>query len=119
MLGAWGGGDGQKRVWGAVEVHGGPDERIAQLAELQKGRVSREQLLAAGLRPSSIDRRVRSGRLHRVHRAVYAAGHLAGVELGEEAAALLAAGDGAMLGFRSAIVLWGLRPPTGHRVPST
>ena len=39
----------------------------------QAGILTRAQLLAAGVSGSSIDRAVRAGRLHRIHRGVYAA----------------------------------------------
>ena len=52
-----------------------PDEVIAALAGRQHGVVGRAQLLAAGIGPRAIERRVRSGRLHPLHRGVYAVGH--------------------------------------------
>ena len=69
--------------------------------------VSRAQLLAAGVSRSSIDRAVCAGRLHRVHRGVYAA--VAPELLTEEGhlvAALLAAGDGALLSHGTAAWRW-------------
>jgi very-short-patch-repair endonuclease len=70
--------------------------------------VSYAQLLAAGLTRRSIERRAQSGRLHRVHRGVYAVGHLAPIPLLRETAALLACGDGAVLSHRSAGAAWGI-----------
>ena len=73
--------------------------------------MSRAQLLSAGVSRSSIDRAVCAGRLHRVHRGVYAAvppellteeGHLV--------AALLAAGDGALLSHGTAAWRWRIIP---------
>jgi very-short-patch-repair endonuclease len=46
--------------------------------------------------------------LRRIHRGVYAVGGDLEVELGAETAALLAVGEGCMLGQRSALWLWGL-----------
>ena len=69
--------------------------------------MSRAQLLAAGVSRSSIDRAVCAGRLHRVHRGVYAA--VAPELLTEEGhlvAALLAAGDGALLSHGTAAWRW-------------
>ena len=69
--------------------------------------MSRAQLLSAGVSRSSIDRAVCAGRLHRVHRGVYAA--VAPELLTEEGhlvAALLAAGDGALLSHGTAAWRW-------------
>src|SRR3954453_15425575 len=52
-----------------------PDHRLAALAARQYRVVSREQLRAMGLGERAIARRVASGRLHRLHRGVYAVGH--------------------------------------------
>jgi very-short-patch-repair endonuclease len=59
--------------------------------------------------------------LHRRHAGVYAVGHLAPVEYGDETAALLAAGDSAVLSHESAAALWALRPapPPGAAVHVT
>jgi very-short-patch-repair endonuclease len=48
------------------------------------------------------------GRLHPKHRGVYAVGHLAPVELGDETAALLACGDTAVLSHQTAAAVWGI-----------
>jgi hypothetical protein len=55
------------------------DHDIAALAAGQGGVVSRVQLLALGLAPSAIDRRLAGGRLHGVpgHRGVFMVGHTA------------------------------------------
>ena len=76
------------------------DERIAELAGLQGGVISRAQLIALGLSRSAIGRRVAAGRLHRVHATVYAVGHRVVGRLGREWAAVLAT-DG-VLSHRSA-----------------
>jgi very-short-patch-repair endonuclease len=91
-------------------VSGTRDQRVAAIAERQRGRISRQQLLAAGISRNVIDRMRANGRLHRLHAGVYAAGHLAPIELGRETAALLAAPDAAFLSHCSAAALWGLRP---------
>ncbi|HWM55211.1 MAG TPA: type IV toxin-antitoxin system AbiEi family antitoxin domain-containing protein [Solirubrobacterales bacterium] len=91
-----------------------PDMAIGRIASRQHGVVSRQQLRNAGLGEAAIGRRVESGRLHRVHRGVYAVGHRS---LPIEAlwmAAVLACGEGAVLSHRSAACLWGLlRPRSG------
>ena len=86
------------------------DRVLAELAGRQHGRVALWQLAELGLRGSAVAGRVAAGRLHRVHRAVYAVGHV--VETRESAwmGAVLACGPDAVLSHRSAAALWGLRP---------
>jgi very-short-patch-repair endonuclease len=91
-----------------VAVSGDRDRRIAALAALQRGRVSREQLLAAGVPDGAMYRLTRNARLHRLHLGVYAVGHTAPTPLGAETAALLACGDGAVLSHTSAALVWGM-----------
>jgi very-short-patch-repair endonuclease len=80
----------------------------ARLGAAQQGTVSRAQLQAAGVSRHVVDRLARSGALHRLHRGVYAVGHLALALMAREVAALLACGDGALISHRSAAYLWGL-----------
>jgi very-short-patch-repair endonuclease len=87
-----------------------PDRRIARIAARQHGVVSIHQLRAAGLSDDAVFERTRIGRLHRVHRGVYAVGHLAPSIERRWAAAVLALGD-AVLSHRSAAALWRLLPP--------
>jgi very-short-patch-repair endonuclease len=51
------------------------DAEIAALAGRQHGVVTRSQLLALGLTNATVNRRVSAGRLHRLHRGVFAVGH--------------------------------------------
>ena len=85
-------------------------ELIKAIGELQRGRMTRRQLRAAGVSPSAVDRQVRSGRLEYVHHGVYGLPHTWDIPLAAETAALLACGEGAALSHHSAIILWGLRP---------
>jgi Transcriptional regulator, AbiEi antitoxin len=79
-----------------------PDQLVARLAARHGGVVSFNGLLALGLTPRQIDRRVESGRLHGLHRGVYAVGHRRlGVD-GRRWAAVLALGDQAFLSYDSA-----------------
>jgi very-short-patch-repair endonuclease len=87
------------------------DIAVAQIAARQHGIVSRAQLLAAGLGRGGISRRAQSGRLHRVHRGIYAVGHLGLTHEGRWMAAVLACGEGAVLSHRAAAALWGLLAP--------
>lgn len=59
-------------------------------------------------------RRVQAGRLHRLHRGVYAVGHRSLSWRGRWLAAVMAVGDGAVLSHSSAAALWQyLRPISG------
>src|SRR3954452_19090134 len=92
------------------------DEAIAAVAARQHGLLSHAQLADLGLGSGAIKHRVAVGRLHRIHRGVYAVGHRA---LRREAwwmAAVLAAGPGAALSHRSAAELWGLRNGSRARI---
>jgi very-short-patch-repair endonuclease len=73
--------------------------------------VSRAQLLVAGVSSAAIDRAVRAGSLHRAHRGVFAvvAPELL-TEEGHLVAALLAAGEGAILSHGTAAWRWRLIP---------
>ena len=96
------------------EVHTHPiDRAIARLASRQYGVVSRMQLLALGLKPGAIKRRIQSGRLHVLYRGVYAVGHTRIPQEGRWLAAVLACGERAVLSHRSAAALWGIRRYTG------
>lgn len=93
-----------------VPVSGRRDQRIAQIAGEQRGRVATRQLCAAGVSTSAIGRMVASGWLIPVHRGVFLVGHAAPVRLGDETSALLAVGDTAALSHFSAAAFWGLLP---------
>jgi very-short-patch-repair endonuclease len=104
-----------------------PDLRIARIAARQHGVVSIHQLREAGLSNQAVSERRQAGRLHRLHRGVYAVGHVAPsnerrwmaavlaltarpVTGHESARAAGAVGNGAVLSHRSAAALWGLLP---------
>jgi very-short-patch-repair endonuclease len=92
-------------------VRGTIDERIAWVADRQRGLVARAQLLAVGVSATTIDRLIGRQRLRRVHPGVYVYGHRASVPLQDETAAILALRDGAVLSHRTAATLWDLQPP--------
>jgi very-short-patch-repair endonuclease/predicted transcriptional regulator of viral defense system len=92
-------------------------EAVRAVARHQAGIVSRSQLIAAGADQSAIDRALRSGRLHRLHRGVYAtvAPELI-TEDGRLLAALLAAGRGALLSHGTAAWRWHIIPAPPHAI---
>ncbi len=95
----------------------------ATLAGRQHGRVTRRQLLAAGVDAKRIGRWLADGRLHCVHHGVYAVGHLAPSTLGEYMGAVLVGGGGAKLSCAPAAHLFKLTrarrpPPPEITVPS-
>ena len=89
------------------------DVAAAVIAAQQHGAIAHRQLIAIGLSPPAIQRRVRAGRLHRIHQGVYAVGHKRLTQRGRWMAAVLAAGDDAALSHRSAAALWQVLPPRG------
>ncbi len=94
---------------------GHPDRRIADLATVQHGMVSRRQLREIGLTGSMIESRKLSGWLLPMHRGVYAVGHRALSRFGEEVAALLAMGPSALLSHQTAARLWGFHRDPEHK----
>jgi very-short-patch-repair endonuclease len=91
------------------QVGTGPRE-LADLATRQHGVVAHWQLLELGFSARGIIRGVERGRLHRVHRGVYAVGHRLLSVKGRMLAAVLACGRDAVLSHRSAGHLWEVRP---------
>jgi very-short-patch-repair endonuclease len=82
--------------------------------------VSLAQLAALGLTPRAAQKRVRAGRLHRIHRAVYSLVPLPLLSVaGRYMAAVLACGPGAVLSHRSAADHHGLRPTARARIDVT
>jgi very-short-patch-repair endonuclease len=87
------------------------EQRVALDAARQHGVVTVGQLYGAGIGKSGVARRLRAGRLHRVHRGVYAVGHAGLGQHGHWMAAVLACGEDAALSHRSAAALWDLLKP--------
>jgi predicted transcriptional regulator of viral defense system len=96
------------------------DLAVAALAGAQHGVLCLEQLKALGVSASAARKRAAKGRLHRIHRGVYA---LAPIRLldrhGLWLAAVLACGCGAVLSHRSAAVLHELRSQGSTRIEVT
>jgi hypothetical protein len=84
------------------------DKLIAEVATDQGGVVGLDQLRELGVSRWAAARGSNRGTLHRVHRGVYAVGHLALERPAGLRAALLACGDGAVISHGTAAALWGL-----------
>lgn len=84
------------------------DAALAEVAERQHGLVTDAQLGRAGLAKHAISYRLKVGRLHRIHRGVYALGHRQLTHDARAHAAVLAVGARAALSHVSAAILWGL-----------
>lgn len=79
------------------------------LARRQHWVVARSQLLALGFSRRWIQHRIAIGRLHPLHRGVYAVGRPHVTPYGRWMAAVLACGPEAVLSHESAAALWGIR----------
>jgi len=99
---------------------GPPRERaLAELAQRQWGVVTLAQLRALGFGDGAVKHRVRIGRLHRLHRGVYAVGHRALERRGRWLAAVLACGPRAALSHVTAAVHWDLLHSAQTRIDVT
>jgi hypothetical protein len=91
------------------------ERELARIASASHGVVTRSELLCVGVSDDEIRWRLRSGGLIRVHRGVYRVGHRAPSLEAAYLAAVLAAGEGALLGGRAAahllVILKGAAPP--------
>lgn len=87
-----------------------PWREVAALAGRQHGSVSHAQLLELGFSQAAIRRSIAAGRLHQIHRGVYAVGHAALSWRGRWMAGTLAVAESALT-HPSALCLWRLRDP--------
>ena len=85
------------------------DRAVAELARRQWGVVAYRQLVGMGFSRREIHYRAAIGRLHRLHRGVYAVGHRVLARRGRWMAAVLACGPDAVLSHRDAAALMELR----------
>jgi len=92
---------------------------VLEFAARQHDVVSLEQLLRLGVSDHAVWKAVAAGRLHRIHREVYAVGRADLTPRGRWMAAVLACGDGAVLSDASAAALRGLRPTAAVRIDVT
>lgn len=83
------------------------DLEIAAIANRQHGLVTLAQLERLGMDRRTAAARVRAGRLHRIHRGVFAVGHPCISREATFLAAVLACGPGAVLSHGSSATLWG------------
>jgi very-short-patch-repair endonuclease len=95
------------------------DLAIARVAAKQHGVIALEQLRSIGVDSNATAYRLRIGRLHRVHRGVYAVGHSKLSDQGRWMAAVLACGPRAVLSHRSAAALWRMLAPRAGPVDIT
>ena len=89
----------------------GPRGETGELWELvrrQHGVITRAQLLEFGLATGAVAHRLRSGRLHRVQRGVYAVGRPDLSRAGRWMAAVMSCGPDAVLSHRAAAALHGI-----------
>lgn len=85
-----------------------PDVRLADLATTRHRVVADWELRELGFGRGAIRQRLSAGRLHLIHRGVYAVGHRDIGRNGFLAAAVLACGPGAVLSHRTGADHWGL-----------
>ncbi len=90
---------------------------IAEIASRQHGVISAAQLAAAGVSADQRQRMLAAGRLHRLHRGIYAVGHTALTRRSRWLAAVLATGGDALLACRSAAQLHGLLTSKAYTGP--
>jgi very-short-patch-repair endonuclease len=93
--------------------------RITALGERQHGVLTRQQLIELGLTDPGIVRRMRDGRLWRIHQGVYAVGRPTVTLKGRFIAAVLSCGPGAALSHIAAGVLLGVVKQRGPRIDVT
>ena len=92
---------------------------MARLAKRQYGVVSRQQLRELGMGEDAIQHRLATGRLHQLHKGVYAVGHQVIPREGRWLAAVFASGPDAVLSHLSAAALWMIRPNSRTRIDVT
>jgi predicted transcriptional regulator of viral defense system/very-short-patch-repair endonuclease len=106
-------------MWAEVRTH--REQALADLAKRQHGVVSKRQLEALGFVRTTVTGWANAGRLHRLHRGVYAVGHTALTWEGYCMASVLAR-PGAVASHKTAAWIWGLRrwrPETIHLTAPT
>ena len=95
-------------IFHVLRVEGRGERALAAVASIQRGRVTRAQLRAAGFTRHQVARQLSSGVLIAVLPRVYAFGNLAPVDWADELAVLLYLRHDAVISHRSAAALWGM-----------
>jgi hypothetical protein len=95
------------------------ERKVASIADRQHGVIAHKQLLVIGIGRNVIRRWLESGRLHPVHRGVYAVGHVRLTLRGRWTAGVLAYGGHALLSNGCGASLWDLLPVKGTRIHVT
>ncbi len=86
------------------------DQAISVLAADQDGRVAHRQLVRVGVSDDQIAHRIAAGRLHRLQRGVYAAGHPGETNQTRLRGALLAVGDDGLISHLAAAGAYEIAP---------
>lgn len=96
------------RVCHVLQVEGTGDKGLAEVAGAQRALVCLWQLRELGISRGSYEHRIEAGALHRLFPAVLSVVHPLLEPWAAETAALLHAGDDAVLSHETAAALWGL-----------
>ncbi len=96
-----------------------PERSLVAFADLRHGVVDIEELRALGFTKDALKHRRASGRLHRLHRGVYAVGRKTVTQRGRWRAAVLACGPRAALSYGHCAHLLGLRSYSRGRIEVT
>lgn len=102
------------RVWVPERVRGTGEREVTRLAGSQRGFVSRQQLIAAGLSRDAIAHRLHTGWLTADLPGIYLVGRATIEPLGREAATVLYFAGHGVLSHATAAAVWGLIEPPEH-----
>jgi very-short-patch-repair endonuclease len=107
----------------SVEVkrrRGWTENNIVAVAARQRALITRQQLTALGVGRDAVRRALERGRIHQLHRGVYATVPPSALPaLASEHAAVLACAPRAYLSHHSAAAVWGFRPPAHESIDVT
>jgi very-short-patch-repair endonuclease len=125
VLNAWEVGNAPMRIVtasnGALTMSiGWPDRAIAAIAARQQALITRGQLVELGVGRGAIEHALARGRLHAMHRGVYAlVANAALPPLARQRAAVLACGEGALISHHCAGAMWAIRPEVSGEIDVT